>query len=160
MINTFSFLQFCFHSTAVGSTPKSVREKPSWGIQKNLKNINWYSWYESSKAGKCHTFIIPLWWPEWFRSCFGMRWKIFSKITQQTTRIEVRPNTAPFSSTAGLRKFILGKGFFVPRLCFICHLTAKSRAIFLWLPLQVIFSIWYFKQQTKAQIRNYIVLAF
>ena len=152
MINTFSFLQFCFHSTAVGSTPKSVREKPSWGIQKNLKNINWYSWYESSKAGKCHTFIIPLWWPEWFRLCFGMGWKIFSKITQQTTRIEVRPNTAPFSSTAGLRKFILGKGFFVPRLCFICHLTAKSYFCGSLFKLSLVFGILSSKQRRKSEI--------
>ena len=43
------------------------KKKPVRGIQKNLKNIIWYSSYESGKTGKCNTFlvsfVIPHSWP-------------------------------------------------------------------------------------------------
>ena len=55
-------------------------------------------------------------------------------------------------------KFVLAKELFVPKLCFIRHLTVNTRAMFLWIPLQVIFSIWYFRLQLKTKIWNYIVL--
>ena len=42
-----------------GSSPKSIRKKPARQIQKNLlKNIIWYSCYESSKTRKCNTFLV------------------------------------------------------------------------------------------------------
>ena len=51
----------------VERSAKSTRKKPGRQIEKNLKNIIWYSSYESSKTGKCNTFlvsfIIPLSWP-------------------------------------------------------------------------------------------------
>ena len=85
---------------AVGSSPKYIRKKPARRIQKNLKNIIFYSCYESSKTGKCNaflvSFIIPLSWPEWFTSCFMTWCKIFLKITHQTALREAWPNTAPF----------------------------------------------------------------
>ena len=43
---------------AVGSSPKSIRKKPARQIQKNLKNIIWYSSYVSSKTGQCDTFLV------------------------------------------------------------------------------------------------------
>ena len=73
---------------AVGSSHECIRKKSTRSIQKNLDNIIWYGCYKSSRAGKCHTFlvsfIIPLPWSEWFRSCFVTRCKIFSNITHQT----------------------------------------------------------------------------
>ena len=88
-------------SRTVGSLSKYIRKKPAWQIQKNLKNIC-YSCYESSEDGKGHTFlvsfIIPLSWPEWFRSCFAMSCKIFPKITHQTAVREARPIMTPFFS--------------------------------------------------------------
>ena len=63
---TFSLLTTPF-DRAVGSSPKCIRKKPVRRIQKNLKNIIWYSSYESSKTGKFYTFlvsfIITLLWP-------------------------------------------------------------------------------------------------
>ena len=43
---------------AVGRSAKSIRKKPAKWIEKNLKNIIWYSSYESSKTGKCNTFLV------------------------------------------------------------------------------------------------------
>ena len=39
---------------------------------------------------------------------------------------EVWPNTAPFFSEVGLRKFVLAGELFVLRPYFICHLAAKD----------------------------------
>ena len=82
---------------AVGSSHECIRKKSTRSIQKNLDNIIWYGCYKSSRAGKCHTFlvsfIIPLPWSEWFRSCFVTRCKIFSNITHQTPLREGRSNT-------------------------------------------------------------------
>ena len=46
------------YNRAVRNSTKSTRIKLARWIQKNLKNINWYSCYESSNAGKCHTFLV------------------------------------------------------------------------------------------------------
>ena len=40
-------------------------------------------------------------------SCFVTRCKIFLMITHQAALREARPNTAPFFSEVGLRKFVL-----------------------------------------------------
>ena len=39
---------------AIRSLPKCIRKKP----EASLKNIIWYSGYESSKTGKCNTFLV------------------------------------------------------------------------------------------------------
>ena len=43
---------------AARSSPKCVWKNPTRQIQRNVKNINWYSSYESSKTGKCNTFLV------------------------------------------------------------------------------------------------------
>ena len=43
---------------AVGRSPKCIRKNPVRQIQKNLRNINWYSCYELFKTGKFHTFLV------------------------------------------------------------------------------------------------------
>ena len=43
---------------AVGSSPKFIRKNPVRRIQKNLKNIIWYSSYKSSKTGKCNILLV------------------------------------------------------------------------------------------------------
>ena len=50
-------------------------------------------------------------------SSFGTRSKIFLKMTHQIALREARPNTAPFFSEVGLRKFVLASELFVPRPC-------------------------------------------
>ena len=45
-----------------------------------------------------------------------------------SNRAKERPNTAQFSSDAGLTKFVLASELFVSRPYFICHLTAKRFA--------------------------------
>ena len=56
--------EYVHNERAVGRSPKNIGKKPARRI---LKNINWYSSYESSKTGECNTFlvffIIPLSWP-------------------------------------------------------------------------------------------------
>ena len=42
----------------VRRSPKSIRKKPVWRIEKNLKNVIWYSSYESIKTGKRNTFLV------------------------------------------------------------------------------------------------------
>ena len=145
----------------VGRSLKCIRKNLAWQIQKNSRNINWYICYELSKAGKFHTFlvslIILLSWPERFRSSFATRNKIFSINTYQpalnteslTRGREARPNTAPFFSKVGLRKFVLAKGLFVLRSYFIRYLTYKRRAKLSWFSLQIIFSIECYKPQSR-----------
>ena len=86
----------------------------------NLKNIIWYSTYESSKTGNCNTFlvsfIIPLSWPQEYRFWFDTRCKILLKITHQTMLRE-----ALTFFEVGLRKFALASELFVPRPYFIPH---------------------------------------
>ena len=60
--------QFMFSLVGQSEACRNVLEKKTARrIQKNLKNIIWYTSYESSKTGKCYTFlvsfIIPLLWP-------------------------------------------------------------------------------------------------
>ena len=43
---------------AVGRSPKCIRKNPARWIQKNLRNINWYSCYELFKTSKFHTFLV------------------------------------------------------------------------------------------------------
>ena len=52
--------QLCIYTYTreVGSSPKYIRKNPARQIQKNLKNIVCYSCYESSKGGKCDTFLV------------------------------------------------------------------------------------------------------
>ena len=99
------------HGRAVRSSPACIRKKWARQIQKNLKKIICYSCYQSSKAGKCHTFlvsfIIPISWPEWITSYFLTWFKIFFKMTHPTAQREAWLNTAPFFSKVGLRKFVL-----------------------------------------------------
>ena len=108
---------------AVRSLPKCIRKK-RW---REFRRIC-YSCNESSKAGKFHTFLVssikPLLWPEWITS----RCKIFLKIIHQTALREARPNTAPFFSRVGLRKFVLARELFVLRPYFIRRVTAKRPA--------------------------------
>ena len=59
-------------------------------------------------------------------------------MTHQTALREARPNTAPFFSRVGHRKFVLASELFVPRPYFIRHLTAKRSAKLSWLPLEII----------------------
>ena len=85
----------------VRRSPKCIRIKSAGRVKENLKNIICYRCYESSKADKCHTFlvsfiIIPLPWPEWITSYFLLRCKIFWKTTHQIVRREAQPNTAQF----------------------------------------------------------------
>ena len=47
-----------FLNRAVGRSPKCIRKSPARRIQKNLRNINWYSCYELFKAGKIHTILV------------------------------------------------------------------------------------------------------
>ena len=82
---------------------------------------------------------------------------IFKDYSTNHANRDAAQHSTPFSK-AGLRKFVIAKELFVPRPCFLRHLTTKSRVMFSWLPLQVIFSIWYFKPQLKTKIWNYIVL--
>ena len=46
--------------------------------------------------------------------CYAM-YKIFSKVTHQTVGREVQPNTSPFFSEVGLRKFVSASELFVLR---------------------------------------------
>ena len=123
---------------AVGSLPKCITKKSARWIQKNMKNIIWYSSYEPSKTGKSYTFlftfIIPVLWPQWFMSPIIMQSKIFSKTTHQTTLREAHPYTTLFFSEVGLRRFVLASELFVLKPYFICHLIAK-RCEILWLAL-------------------------
>ena len=118
------------YSRVVGSLPQCIRKKLVRQIQKNLKNIIWYSSYESSKTGKYNTFLVsfikPLSWPKWFLSCFIMWCKIFSKIIHQTVLREAWPNMAWLFSEVGFRKFVLASELFVAWPYFVRHLTAKD----------------------------------
>ena len=102
----------------------------------------WKTLFITSKAGKCHTFlvslIIPLSWQEWFRSCFVTRCKIFLKITHQTVLTEAQPNTGLPSSEVDLSKFVLAIELFLLRPYSKGHLTARRCAKISWLPLQFI----------------------
>ena len=60
--------------------------------------------------------------------CLVTWYKIFSMITHQAALREARPNTAPFFSEVGLRKFVFASELFVPRPYFVCHLTVKRSA--------------------------------
>ena len=81
-------------------SPKCIRKKLGRWIQKNLRNVNWYSCYELSKTGKFHTFLVSfmvlLSCPEWSRSCFAMLCKIFPNITHKPVLREVQHNTTLF----------------------------------------------------------------
>ena len=78
--------------------------------------------------------------------------RYFSKITQQTTLIGPRPNTAPYFSEVGLKKFVFASELFVLRLYFIRHLAAKRPAKISWLPLQFIFRSGWLKPPLKREI--------
>ena len=147
---------------AVGSLPKFIRKKLTRWIQRNLKNIIWYCCCKSNKACWCQTFLvsfmIPLLWPERFRSCFITRYKIFSNINHQRTLGEARPNKAPFCSKVGFRKFVLASELFVPWPYFIRHLAIERHAKVLSFPLQLIFKIGWLKLQTKRKNWNYTSL--
>ena len=56
----------------------------------------------------------------------------------QTALRKARPNTAPFFSEVGLRKFVLDSELFVLRPYFIPHLTAKRISKISWFYLQFI----------------------
>ena len=114
---------------AVGRSPKCIRKNPARRIQKNLRNINWYSCYELFKTGKFHTFLVSFIilasCPERSRSCFAARYKIFWNITHQSALREARPNMAPFFYRVCLRKFIGAREPVVPRPYFQRHSTDK-----------------------------------
>ena len=102
--------------------PKYIRKNLVRQIQKNLRNINWYSCYELFKTGKFHTFlasfIILLSCPEWFMSCFATSIRIFSNITYQPVLREAQPNMAPFFSKHILENIFLQKSYLCPGLVF------------------------------------------
>ena len=79
-------------------------------------------------------------------------------ITHQAALKETRPNTTPFFSEVGLRKFVLASELFIPRPYFICHSTAKRCAKISWLPLQFILRRRQSKLKLKWKISYYICL--
>ena len=137
----------------VGRLPKCIRKNPARWIQKNLRNMNWYSCYELSKTGKFHTFLVSFMilvsYPEWSRSCFAMQYKMFSNITHQAAVREVRPSTAPFFFRACFRKCIVARELFVRSPYFQQYLTDKRRTKLSSLPLQIIFCLGCGKSQSK-----------
>ena len=148
------------YNRAVRNSTKSTRIKLARWIQKNLKNINWYSCYESSNAGKCHTFLVSFIIPLDGLNDLGLTLLCGARYFQRFLNEphEQRSHlTQHLFSKAGLRKLFSLKNNLCPGLV-LCHLTAKIPEIFLWLPLQVIFSIWYFQPQLKTKIWNYIIL--
>ena len=143
----------------VGRSPKCIRKNPARPIQKNLRNINWYSCYELFKTGKFHTFPVSLMilvsCPELSRYCFATRYKIFSNITHQPALRYFRIlliNPVLFFFRVCLQKFIGTKELFVPRPYFRLHSTEKRSAKLLWVPLQIIFCLECSKPQSKYKI--------
>ena len=144
---------------AVRRSLKYTRKNPVSRVQKNLRNINWYSCYELFKTGKFHTFPVPLMihvsCPELSRSCFATRYKIFSNITHQPALRYFRMlliNPVLFFFRVCLRKFIGTRELFVPRPYFRLHSTEKRSAKLLWVPLQIIFCLECSKPQSKYKI--------
>ena len=94
----------------------------------DLKNIC-YSSHESSKTGKCNTFLVSFNIPlgELYNDSRlpSLHMQDILEITHQTTLKEVRPNTAPFSSDVGLTKFVLASELFVPRPYFMSFDSQK-----------------------------------
>ena len=90
--------------------------------------------------------------------CFVARCKICSMITHQAVLREARPNTAPFFSEVGLRKFVRASELFIPRPYFIRHSTAKRCAKISWLPPQFILRRRQSKLKLKWKISYYICL--
>ena len=79
--------------------------------------------------------------------------RYFRRLLIKPCLTEVQPNTAPFFSEEGLRKFVFASELFVPRPYFICHLTAKRRVKILWLPIQFPFQRRWSKSELK--MKNY-----
>ena len=64
--------------------PKCISKNLARQVQKNLRNINWYSCYVLTKTVKFHTylfsFMILVSCPEWSRLCCATCYKIFLNI--------------------------------------------------------------------------------
>ena len=104
------------YSKTVGRSPKYTRKNLLRQIQKNLRNINWYSCHELSKAGEFQTFLHHF--------SFLYDTSFMARIMQ----------------VSGFRKFVLAKGLYLLRSFFMHHLTDERCTKFSWLSIQIIFS--------------------
>ena len=134
-------------SRAVERSPKCIRKSSARWIQKNLRNINLVQllWNIQNWQVSFHLvfFMIPVSCPEWSRSCFAARYKIFSNITHQPVLTEVWPNMARIFLEYALEHLLTQERYLCPALTFnfIQQKTRERNAKLSWVALQIIFCL-------------------